>query len=236
MNKAIRFLDNMVDRTMALILILLLLVGVYFVYDTAFVYYNASAARVAYYRPGTQEEAAAVQKPLTEDYVAWLSIDDTNINYPIMQGENNSKYLNLDPYGDYSLTGSIFLDSRNASDFSDSYSLVYGHHMSSGYMFGALDKFYDEAYFDSHRTGELMVGDAVYQLEIFAMLLTDANEGKLFDPQGSDEVLRLAKEVSMHYREPTSNQVLALSTCKDPGSTTRTVVLASLKNKGGFIG
>ncbi|MBR1845920.1 MAG: class B sortase, partial [Oscillospiraceae bacterium] len=63
-----------------------------------------------------------------------------------MQGETNGKYLNTDPYGEYSLSGSIFLDSRNAGDFSDSYSLVYGHHMADGMMFGALDAFFDEGY------------------------------------------------------------------------------------------
>ncbi len=234
MNKVIRFFDDLVDRALALILILLLLVGVYFIYDTAFVYYNASAARVAYYRPGSEEaEAVAETKPLTEDYVAWLTLDDTSIDYPIMQADNNSKYLNMDPYGDYSLAGSIFLDSRNASDFSDSYSLVYGHHMTGGYMFGALDKYYDEAFFDAHRKGELIVGEAVYELEVFAMLLTDANEDKLFNPQGSDKVFKVAEEASMYYREPASEHVLALSTCKDPGSTTRTVVLLSMTYKGG---
>lgn len=125
--RVIRFVDDLIDRVLALILILVLLIGVYFIYDTAYVFYHASAARVAYYRPGSEEAAEAAEtKPLTEDYVAWLTLDDTNIDYPVMQGENNSKYLNMDPYGEYSLAGSIFLDSRNAGDFSDSYSLLTG--------------------------------------------------------------------------------------------------------------
>lgn len=228
MYKVIRFFDDMVDRVLALILILVLLIGVYFIYDTAFVYYNASAARVAYYRPGSEEAAAAETKPLTEDYVAWLHLDDTNIDYPVMQADNNSKYLNMDPYGDYSLAGSIFMDSRNARDFSDDYSLLYGHHMAGGYMFGALDKFYEETYFDTHRTGSLTVGETEYRLNVFAVLLTDANVDALFNPQGSTKVLKVAKETSMYYREPKNEHVLALSTCKDPGSTTRTVVLCTL--------
>lgn len=42
--------------------------------------------------------------------VAWLTIDDTKIDYPVMQGKDNTEYLNKDPYGDYALAGSIFLD------------------------------------------------------------------------------------------------------------------------------
>ena len=231
MYRVIRFFDDVLDRVLALILILVLLIGVYFIYDTAYVFYHASAARVAYYRPGSEEAAAVEAKPLTEDYVAWLTLDETSIDYPVMQADNNSKYLNMDPYGDYSLAGSIFLDSRNAGDFSDSYSLVYGHHMSGGYMFGALDRFYDESYFDAHRTGHLRVGETEYRLTVFAVLLTDANEDTLFNPQGSERVLKIAKEASMYDREPENAHVLALSTCKDPGSTTRTVVLCTLSEE-----
>ena len=150
-----------------LVLLLVLLIGVYFIYDTAYVYYHAAAARVTYQRPGTAEETGPSAKSLTEDYVAWLTLDDNEIDTPVMQGEDNSKYLNTDPYGDYSLAGSIFLDSRNTSDFSDSYNLTYGHHMSNHLMFGALDRFYDERYFEQHSSGTLRVGELVYPLQIF---------------------------------------------------------------------
>ena len=78
--------------------------------------------------------------------VGWIVVDDTNIDYPVMQGYDNSQYLNLDPYGEYSLSGSIFLDSRNSSDFTDPYSIIYGHHMEYGKMFGAIDDYLDDQY------------------------------------------------------------------------------------------
>lgn len=228
MYKIIRFFDDMVDRVLALVLLLLLLVGVYFIYDTAYVYYYASAGRVAYFRPGSEEAAAAAAKPLTDDYVAWLTLDDTNVDYPIMQAEDNSKYLNTDPYGDYSLAGSIFMDSRNAPDFSDGYSLTYGHHMSNYLMFGALDHFYEESYFARHETGTLTVGDRVYPLQIFAMLVTDAADRVFFQPGSSERVLKLAKEASIYYREPASEHILALTTCVDATNNTRTIVLCAI--------
>ena len=202
--------------------------GVYFVYDTAYVYYHAAAERVAYFRPGAEtQDEASVTPP--KGYAAWLHLDDTPIDYPVMQGENNSEYLNKDPYGDYSLAGSIFLDSRNARDFSDDYSLVYGHHMTGDYMFGALDRFFDETYFYAHRTGTLTVGRTQYELELSALLLTDAREDSIFEPQGSEAVLALARECATYYFTPAPGRVLALSTCKEPGSTGRTVLLLTIK-------
>lgn len=228
MYKVIRTIDDIVDYVFTLVFILLMLIGVYFVYDTAYVYYNASAARVAYYRPGTEEAAAEDVKPLLDDYVAWLNIDGTQIDFPLMQGENNSKYLNTDPYGDFSLAGSIFLDSRNARDFSDPYSLLYGHHMSGGFMFGALDRYYEEDYFQQHGSGTLTVGELVYPLEIFAMLTTDADDMIIFQPGDSEAVLERAKEISIFYKEPISDHLLAMTTCVDSYSITRTIVLCAL--------
>lgn len=228
MYRLIRFADNLVDRLLALLLILVLLIGVYFIYDTAYVYYNAAAARVTHYRPGSGETAAAESKALAEDYVAWLHIDESRIDYPVMQGENNNQYLNTDPYGDYSLAGSIFLDSRNTPDFSDEYSLVYGHHMSGDYMFGALDRFYDETFFRQHQTGTLTVGDSVYPLQIFAVLNTEADNAQIFGIGGSGPALNFAKLASIYYSEPVSGHVLALTTCVNSTSTSRTAVLCAM--------
>ena len=135
-------LDWMLDTALLVLFILLFLIGGYTMYDTWFVYEHAQDTSILAYKPqsGTAAEEVA---PISEDAVAWLTIDDTNIDYPVMQGVDNNEYLNKDPYGNYSLSGSIFLDSRNASDFSDPYSLIYGHHMEHGVMFGALDKFLD---------------------------------------------------------------------------------------------
>lgn len=230
MYRVTRFLDDLLDRLLVLALLFLLLIGVYFIYDTAYVYYNASASRVVFQRPGAaaESEEETASKSLTEDYVAWLSLDDSAVDYPVMQGSDNNRYLSTNPYGEYSLSGSIFLDCRNARDFSDGYSVLYGHHMSGDFMFGALDRFYDKAYFDSHRTGTLIVGDTEYPLQIFAMLAVDAGEPAIFQLHGSEQVLEFAKGASLYYREPISEHILALSTCVDAASSGRTVLLCAM--------
>lgn len=229
--KLIRLLDGAVDLLLAAVLTCVLLVGVYFTYDTAWVFYHASAGRVAAYRPqaGTETEA---QTPISEDYTAWLSMEGTGIDYPIMQGEDNNKYLNLDPYGNFSLAGSVFLDFRNARDYSDSYSLVYAHHMSGGLMFGALDAYYDENYFRQHRVGTLVTPDRRYALELFALMEIDGRDSVFFAPHGSEQVLALASVNSKYYEAPANDHVLALTTCVDDRSSLRTVVLLTMTEVG----
>ena len=242
MVRMLRILNGLLDRLLALVFLVILLIGIWFVYDTAYVFYHASADRVAAYRPGS---AGAPTRQLSKDCVAWLHVDDTSIDYPVMQGKTNTEYLNKDPYGDYSLSGSIFLDTRNESDFSDSYSLTYGHHMAGGLMFGALDDFLKEDFFRQHRTGTLTLmkppdsenrnggekTDREIPFEIFAALETDASVSELFDPLGSERTIAYAATHAKYYSDPKTTHILALSTCVDAVHTTRTVVLCALEGE-----
>lgn len=242
MSRVLRILDGLLDRMLALLFLVILLIGLWFAYDTAYVFYHASADRVAVHRPGS---AAAAAKPLSGDCVAWLKVDDTGIDYPVMQGKTNTEYLNKDPYGDFSLSGSIFLDTRNKPDFSDSYCLTYGHHLEGGLMFGALDDFLKEGFFDRHRTGTLTLmnppdskngsggktaGEEI-PFTVFAVLETDANISELFDPLGSERALVYAAAHAKYFSDPKTTHILALTTCVDAVHTTRTVVLCALEGE-----
>ena len=63
---------------------------------------------------------------LNPDVCAWLTLDGTEVDYPILQGEDNYEYLNKNVYGEFALSGSLYLDSNNSRDFTDKYSLIYG--------------------------------------------------------------------------------------------------------------
>ena len=165
---------------------------------------------------------------------AWLSIDGTDVDFPVMQGEDNMEYLNKDPYGNFSLSGSIFLDYRNRS-FDDPYCVVYGHHMEQGAMFGALDSFTDAEYFDAHRLGRLTTRSEVYNLKLFAAATADASDPLLFTPQTADpkKVLEHVRELSMIYFEPDDGTILALSTCTDGPEDGRLLLLGTLSRDQG---
>ena len=216
-----------------------MLVGGYTCYDNYLLFNHAQDKSLLKYKPILFDDGTvSISKEFSDDLVSWITIDDTNIDYPVMQGENNSVYLNIDPYGEYSLSGSIFLDSRNSSDFTDPYSLLYGHHMDNGFMFGALDEFENENYFNSHRTGELLVTSnketgRLCKLNIFAVFDTVTTEDA-FRPTEVEIGYDYIRERAQIYREPTNtnNPILGISTCQSAETTGRLIVFAEIMDTG----
>lgn len=234
MKRAIRIVDRITDFILLLFFLLILLIGAYTMYDTVLVYGAAAGDDLKNFKPLPTDvlNGGWDMSALSEDVVAWLTVDDTNIDYPVMQGRDNNEYLNKDPFGVYSLSGSIFLDSRNSPDFSDPYSLIYGHHMEYGKMFGALDKFLDKEYFDSHRTATLMLSDKVYSIRFFACIEADASVNEIFAPTETDGTLEYVKDHALILYEPEGEKLIALSTCKFPQTTDRIIVFGVLKDEG----
>lgn len=234
LKKAIRFLDSAVNRIVAVLCLLLFLICLYAMIDAVNVYLNANDNSVLKYKPKLSEGAQELQE-LSDDVVAWLTVDDTNIDYPVMQGKSNDEYINKDPFGKFSLSGSIFLDSRNSADFSDPYSMVYGHHMEYGAMFGALDDFYKKDFFDAHRTGTLStVSGKSYSITFFASCKAEANEKIVFDPPESsaEKLLDYLKQHAAIYEPQSVVQgapILALSTCQSAENIERMIVFGVLK-------
>ena len=217
------------EKVMLVVFILALLIVCYGLYDTWYVYDKARDDSFKRYKPVVGEAPVPEEAPITEDMVAWVTIDDTNIDYPVMQGEDNSAYLNKNPYGEYSLSGSIFLDSRNKKDFSDDYSILYGHHMEYGNMFGALDEFLSVNYLTSHSHGTLILGRdgrKSCELGVFACMKVNVFENHVLDPVPYDTIMELIDRdsVSLNTSIRKSNRILALSTCTEPVSSNRLLV------------
>ena len=213
--------------------LLLFLICLYAMIDAYMVYVGANDSGILKYKPesGNTEKL----REMSEDAVAWLTVDDTRIDYPVMQGENNTEYLNKDPQGEFSLSGSIFLDSRNDKTFSDPYSLIYGHHMEYRAMFGALDEYKDKAFFDSHRTGLLtVVNGTEYQITFFAACKAQATEKVVFDPPESNNkalLEYLKKNALIYYPQgvDAGSKLIALSTCQSAENNDRMIVFGTLK-------
>lgn len=227
----LRTLDRLVDTLVAIVCILLLLIGVYSMLDNLWLYQNASDKSLLNYKPPL-EQVLTPERKITEQQVAWLSVYDTDIDYPVLQGEDNFEYLNKNPYGEFSLSGSIFLDARNDPLFRDDYSLIYGHHMAHGTMFGALDSFCDRSYFDTHRHGVLTTPQAVYQIELFAVSYAEGTDPLLFDPRDrtTSEIDAFLSQNAMIYQAPAAGRRwIALTTCTDDASNKRLLVFGTLK-------
>lgn len=79
-------------------------------------------------------------KEINSDVIGWIKIDNTYINYPILKGESDEYYLKKDIYKKYSLSGSIFVDSKTNPNFEDDNTVIYGHNMKNQRMFADLHK------------------------------------------------------------------------------------------------
>ena len=231
LKKTIRVVDKSIDRIVLIVSLLFFLICIYAMIDAVMVYYNANDQSVLKYKPQGKEDAAVLRE-LSEDAVAWLTVDGTHIDYPVMQGKTNSEYINKNPYGDYSLSGSIFLDSRCDSEFTDAYSLLYGHHMDYGAMFGALDEFINPDYFSAHKTGKLItVGGEEYNIKFFAAAKAPAAEKIIFDPPttNNEKLLDYLKTNAAIYEEPQDQgHIIALSTCQSAENIERMLVFGVL--------
>ena len=233
--KMIVFCDKLFDRIVILVSLLFFLVCIYAMYDAAMVYYNANDTSVLKYKPDLSNPE--VLREISEDAIAWITVDNTRIDYPVMQGKDNREYLNKNPFGKYALSGSIFLDSRNKTDFSDRYSMLYGHHMDYGAMFGALDEFKNREYFDSHRTGQLItVGGKAYDIRFFAAAMVQATDETVFRPMytSPESLLEKLSDSAIIYEAPKSKddlKLIALSTCQDADTIDRMVVFGVMEEK-----
>jgi len=228
--------NTALDIVEIILTLFVVLIGFYSMYDSHLIKEGANDNSLKRFKPGYEGEEP--DREIKGKMVAWLTIDDTPIDYPVMQGETNEEYLDKDPYGDYSLSGSIFLDSRNADDFSDPYSLIYGHHMSGDSMFGPLTRYMHESFFKKHQDGELIVGNDIYSIRFYTVLKVSVSEGIIFDPTEyavseiqkfiEDEAFILDKK---EQKAGKGARLIALSTCRYPDTMDRTVVIGYLSDK-----
>ena len=116
---------------------------------------------------------------LNNDLVGWLYIDDTNIDYPVVQSDDRTFYLSHDFYGRSNANGQIILEDK-CDPYTPSYNLVLsGHHMNSGAMFGRLGKYKDKAYWETHKIVEFDTLMARKRYVIFgAFYSADYNENE----------------------------------------------------------
>jgi sortase B len=235
--------DRVLNAAIGLILIVTLLYGGFGLWDTWNIYHNAGVdSDLLKYKPvdngeDTPNPTLEELQKINKDVCAWLTVDDTNIDYPVVQGESNTEYVNHAVDKSFSLSGSIFLDYRNANDFSDAYSLIYGHHMSGEVMFGELPYFLKSSYFRSHTTGTLFTIGHTYKIQWFACLKTSAYDKMIYDPtdytdqSSMTELLSYIEDSAVQYREigvSASDRLIALSTCYDATTDGRAILIGRL--------
>ena len=218
------------DALLLIMFSVVIFLSAYVLYDNWYILSHASDAHLLQYKPDSPSYQAD-ESPITDEMVGWLTIDHTSIDYPVMQGGNNLTFLNRNPYGEFSLSGSIFLDSRNSPDFSDEYSIIYGHHMAYGKLFGSLDAFLDEPYASSHRSGTLLIGregQTKRRLTVVAVLRADVRNTDLFNVEHPQNALEaIASHADIKLDKPGA-KIVVLSTCDGESDSMRILVVCNL--------
>ena len=109
------------------------------------------------------------------DCIGWLSIDGTNISYPVMHTPSEpQKYLRRNFYGRYSQSGVPFLDGR--CDIQSTNLIIYGHNMKNGTMFSNLKKYVDRDFLNAHRTVKFETADGIRYFTVTKVLRTDITD------------------------------------------------------------
>ena len=149
---------------------------------------------------------------VNDDVIGWIYIEDTDISYPLLCGRDNQQYLFQSYEKKYLTAGSIYIDYRCSRDFTDSRTVVYGHNMHNGSMFGKLDKFAKESYMEKHPYVYILLpGGETLKYKVKKAYKADV-DGKVYDlPSGE------AKD--------SEDRKLYLSTCTEDSSDTQRFVV-----------
>lgn len=235
---------NRILSIMAGILILLMLsYGVYSLWDTYKIYANSFAdEELLKFRPtddGEDNPTLKDLKKLNPDVKAWIQVPKTNIDYPVVQGQDDMEYINKNVYGEFELSGAIFLSCLNKDDFSDPYNLVYGHNMKNGGMFADVADFTNKEYFETHQKGKLYLTDATRKIRFFACMKVTAADAKIYHPDGYrkenlKDLLDYIQANAVQYRDVNvadENSLIALSTCSEAETNGRVVLIGKLERK-----
>lgn len=169
-----------------------------------------------------------------KDAIGWLYCPDTVINYPLVQGEDNDRYLHKDLDGRYLVSGTLFADYRNGALKEDVNYIIYGHNMKNGTMFGLLNKYKDQAYYDRHPVIYFLTPEGNYRLELFAGLVVKRDD-KIYNPKPKrEEFAELLKDYRVRstfksdVELEADDTVVTLSTCSYEFDNARYIVLAKL--------
>ncbi|CUO16702.1 MULTISPECIES: class B sortase [Clostridium] len=172
------------------------------------------------------------------DYRGWIKIDNTNINYPILQGQDNEEYLYKDINNEYIVSGSIFMNYLN-NGFDDQNTVLFGHNMKNGTMFANLKKYKEEDFFYNNNDIEIELSNGQYlKYKVFSVYITDINDNytktSFEDKDEYKEFLERIKNKSIYKSDISVNEndkIITLSTCSYEFDDARLVVTGKLIDK-----
>ena len=237
--RAIRLADSALNWAVLACLLLLFALAGYAMWDRTQVYDAASAAQYQQYEPDNADgiNSLAQLQAINPDVIGWLVVYGTPINYPLVQGPDDMKYLNTNAMGTFSLSGAIFLSWINQRDFSDFNNIIYGHHMDHDAMFGSITDFEDPDFFAAHEYGTIYFGGREHGIQFFASIHDDAYDTSVYrvahtdrsDRQAYlDNLMSYAVNTRSHVSVTPDDQIVLLSTCASSSTNGRDILIGKI--------
>ncbi len=179
------------------------------------------------YAPDLAQTDLAALQQINPEVIGWISIPETMLSYPLMQGEDNQYYLKHTWKKDYSNLGSLYMDYRNDSSLADFNTILYGHRMRGDDMFGSL-KYYDEqTHWESHPAVYIATDEGVRRYDIFAAYEIDITNCHTYrlgldETEGQQAYIDYCTGLSVLETgivpEP-GDHILTMSTCTSRGGS-----------------
>ena len=179
------------------------------------------------------QEAFQPLLAINPDVVGWIRIEGTTVDYPVVQSEDNSFYLDRGFDREPQAEGSIFMDYRNNISASDRHTILYGHNMKNKTMFASLLNYESSWYFKQHGTITFNTLNEESEWEIFSAYFTDTSHDYIrtdfIDEQGFTAFVQDIMDRSLHHSKAIltpEDRILTLSTCSPSGKDARFTVHA----------
>lgn len=171
------------------------------------------------------------------DVVAWLYCEGAPINYPVVQGDDNNKYLRHLLSGEYNIAGTLFADYRNAVIGLDDNYVIYGHNMKDGTMFSSLVKYKQQSYYDEHPVIYLLTPEKTYCIELIAGYVTSVTSeayrlnfdtAEQMDEYVAEAIKKSTFKTNAEYES--RDRLITFSTCSYEYTNARYVVVGLKKD------
>ena len=170
-------------------------------------------------------------KAINDDLVGWLYYEPLEINYPVVRGDDNEHYTHYTFEGEKNASGAIFMDSLNKPDMSNYNTIIYGHNMRNGTMFGSLKKMLnDEGIVEENPYFYVFTEDKAYMYEIASVYITRQTSDTynlISNEEEQQEYIDYVKSSSTWYWQKelkNTDKIVTLSTCHGLHSNNRTIV------------
>lgn len=169
-----------------------------------------------------------------EDVAGWIYCEDTPINFPVVQAEDNDYYLRRLIDGTWNSSGTLFADYRNAADFFDSNTIIYGYNMKNKGMFGTLSNYKEQSYYDEHPIMWSLTPDGNYKVELIAGYVTSSTSEIYSIGNTEEEMFALAEQsiekstFASDFQVSQGDRFVTLSTCSYEYDNARYVLIGRL--------